>query len=464
MIKTLLFFTTLITGLSVMAQHRADKWIFGQNTSLNFTNGSPVVMNTGTFTISEGCSSVCDNSGALMFYTDGVTVWDSTHTAMPNGTGLAGDISSTQSGLIVPFPLSDSKYYVFTVTADGGENGFRYSLVDMTLNNGLGDVTDKNIFIADSVTEKLATVRDAAGTGYWIVVHKWGSDTFLAYHLIVEGIGSPVISHSGIVYTTSAIQNTYGQMKFSSCGERIGVAAGYLNTVEVFDFNVATGVVSNPVTIPMTEHVYGIEFSKLTNMLYVSQYGDLATLLQYNISLSGTAAIIASEIQLSFTGSIYALQMGPDGKIYVVKSFNPYLGVINEPDNYSINCNYVENGVDLDPNFMGNSAALGLPGFMQSFLNTDILCETTGLPADEPVSEVSIYPNPSAEEFYLKFPSVSIPIEVNVYNYLGEKIEQISVTGNEVTVGKNFAPGMYFIRTLYGKSAQTIRVLKYQGF
>jgi len=60
---------------------------------------------------------------------------------------------------------------------------------------------------------------------------------------------------------------------------------------------------------------------------------------------------------LSATPDIYALQMASDKKIYVCRSFSPFLGVINDPSVPGTGCNYIDNGVDLDPNFMGNTSA-----------------------------------------------------------------------------------------------------------
>jgi len=67
-------------------------------------------------------------------------------------------------------------------------------------------------------------------------------------------------------------------MKFSFCGDKIALAAGYLDTVEVFDFDNVTGIVSNPITIPFNYHVYGIEFSGDEHLLYVSNYDPSNTL------------------------------------------------------------------------------------------------------------------------------------------------------------------------------------------
>ena len=68
---------------------------------------------------------------------------------MPNGSGLLGDPSSSQSAIIVPKPNNPTIFYVFTVD-DHSQNaphfGLNYSEIDMSLDGGLGDVTsNKNI-------------------------------------------------------------------------------------------------------------------------------------------------------------------------------------------------------------------------------------------------------------------------------------------------------------------------------
>ena len=102
----------------------------------------------GQLNTHEGCSSISDQNGNLLFYSDGIRVWDKAHRLMPNGTGLLGHESSTQSAIIIPKNDSTTQYYIFTVDEPDPEldndkpinYGLNYTLVDLSLNNGFGDV------------------------------------------------------------------------------------------------------------------------------------------------------------------------------------------------------------------------------------------------------------------------------------------------------------------------------------
>jgi len=72
-------------------------WYFGAYAGLNFCSGTPVPLTNGALTTSEGCATICDPNCGLLFYTDGITVWNANHTPMSNtlpssvGGALHGD-------------------------------------------------------------------------------------------------------------------------------------------------------------------------------------------------------------------------------------------------------------------------------------------------------------------------------------------------------------------------------------
>src|SRR5690606_14007490 len=71
----------------------------------------------------------------------------------------------TQAAIIVPIPQQRNKFYVFSLAADLPQypNTCRlsYSIVDMTLNNGLGDIVagKKGVLLDSNLTEHLSAVK-----------------------------------------------------------------------------------------------------------------------------------------------------------------------------------------------------------------------------------------------------------------------------------------------------------------
>jgi hypothetical protein len=104
----LLFFAfATLWSTAVDAQSaRFNNWYFGNTAGITFASGAPVALTNGALVTTEGCASMSDDLGNLLFYTDGVTVWNRNHLPMTNGTLLNGHASSTQSGIIVQKPNS----------------------------------------------------------------------------------------------------------------------------------------------------------------------------------------------------------------------------------------------------------------------------------------------------------------------------------------------------------------------
>ena len=169
--KKILFTCFLLTVYFGFSQQEASNWYFGENAGIQFNlDGSVSTLNNGMINTREGCSSISDNSGNLLFYTDGTIVFNQNHTLMSNGTGLFGDQSSTQSAIVVPKPDDPNIYYIFTVGSNQNPTGLNYSVVDMTLDNGLGAVTQKNVNLVNRCSEKISAVlKDCESETIWVI-------------------------------------------------------------------------------------------------------------------------------------------------------------------------------------------------------------------------------------------------------------------------------------------------------
>ncbi len=372
-----------------LAQKEGNIWYFGSNAGLDF-NVNPPVPITGSINTTEGCATIADPvTGQLLMYTDGVTIWDRNHNPMPGSitTPLNGHFSSTQSAVIVPKPGSNTLYYIFTTTAQLGiifdPPAMCYSIVDLSLNGGNGNLVSVNNVLIDSTTEKVAVVGNCDKSAYWIMGHRWNCDSFYAFQLTAAGLSAPVKSKTGIVHYDAGSMNaleTLGYMKFSPNGKKIGLATFFkLYTVELFDFDFNTGKLSNPITdvMPFTtlgDAPYGCSFSPDNSKFYVSIHclNGGSKIYQYDMSSGDAVTILASRMVIGIPEAqlgIGALQNGPDGKMYVANLLAGNLGVINNPNAPGLSCNYVPSGQSTLPKMSG----LGLPNIVESFLAPTII-------------------------------------------------------------------------------------------
>src|SRR5215471_4187140 len=168
----------LLSTQFLHAQNEANIWYFGNFLGLDFNSGSPVPLNNGALSTIEGVATISDHNGNLLFYTDGIKVWNRNNIQMPNGNGLLGNPSTTQSAVIVPKIGDTTRYFVFTADQVAGPNGLHYSVVNMTLDNGNGDVETKNIPLTTNITEKITAVRHCNNRDVWVIVHKAASNAY----------------------------------------------------------------------------------------------------------------------------------------------------------------------------------------------------------------------------------------------------------------------------------------------
>ena len=178
------YFLILFLSLSLISfsQGEANIWYFGENAGLDFNNSSPTALTDGQLVTDEGCATISNSNGELLFYTDGTTVYNKNHQIMPNGSGLMGHPSSAQSATIVPKPSSSHLFYIFTTDNENDPNGFRFSVVDLNLDSGNGAVTnEKNILVYTPSTECLGVTKHGNGIDFWIITHGWNSNSFIAY-------------------------------------------------------------------------------------------------------------------------------------------------------------------------------------------------------------------------------------------------------------------------------------------
>ena len=139
---------------------------------------------------------------------------------MPNGTGLIGGQDSNQAATIVKKPGSSNLYYIITIDSSLLYTvGLSYSVVDMSLNGGLGDVTvEKNIIITGGTRNYLSIVKQANNVDYWIITHMQSTNSYNVFSLNSSGISNtPIVSTLGL----ESYYDSEGFLKFSPKGDKL---------------------------------------------------------------------------------------------------------------------------------------------------------------------------------------------------------------------------------------------------
>jgi hypothetical protein len=363
-------------------------WKFGRNTGISFATGVPVPVSSAIYT-DEGCAAVGDTSGNMLFYTQGDSIWNRNDVVMPNGAGLVpfSCNSTSQAAVIVPVIGTTTKYYVFSLEHILASGCLAYSIVDMSLDGGLGDVpvATRGLPIDSGFTEKMVAVR--GNCCIWLLVHKADSAKFYAYKITASGINfTPVISSVG-VYPN---YHGYGVIKISPNRTKLALTHFELTAdtsrTELYDFNANTGIVSNCRILNTYSNPYGAEFSPNSSKLYVHHW-TYGKLLQYDITGTTAGAIKATEYVVASSLTIGSdMRLGPDSNIYF-SSNHSYLDRINDPNNSGSACNYTSNTIDLG----AGTCILGLPPVYWS----DTACPTGAPLIADAVQQLLVYPNPA---------------------------------------------------------------------
>jgi PKD repeat protein len=359
-------------AFNCQAQKETNKWYFGNKAALDFSSGSPVSIANSSMVAIEGCSSAADAQGNLLFYTNGMEVFNKNHQYLDNSNNpfLLGHTSSTQSSLIVKKPGAGSIYYLFT-TGAAGIGPLAYSIIDMSLAAGMGSVTVKNTTLAAGMTEKLNATLHCNGSDVWIVAHKYNSDEFYSYLLSATGVNPvPIVSGIGSSHTSigTGTISFAGYMKISPTGKKLGlIITSHQNNVELFDFDNLTGTVSNSLTLGANNVGYGCEFSADGSKFFTSEYTSStgpAIIRQWDLCAGTNSAIVASQQTVSSGINVYniSMQLSAGGKIVVAEYGKPSLGLINNPDLAGSSMNYVPQAISLST----GSCTQGLPNLIGS--------------------------------------------------------------------------------------------------
>jgi hypothetical protein len=375
-LKSFIIILFIITASNLFSQKEANNWYFGYRAGITFNtpDGKPVADTSSNIWSWAGSSCISDADGNLLFYTDGINIYNKIHRSMLHG-GLKGQFYASQIALIMPYPPSKKsntiKYWLFTmddiVLTKILKYGLKTTVVDLSLDSGRGDCTKRNRDVNPDLLDKLAGINHRNKRDAWIVSYNCYDNSFYSYCVTDTGLSIPIISSSGM--QVSVFDS--GFVKISPLGNKLVFPGPKLT---LFDFDDSTGVVSNPFLIGI--NAYGTEFSPDGTKLYVTDFHEYEVsknkIFQYNLLKDTPEEIKKSIVTLAAgTDKYNGLQLGPDKKIYISKLGSQSLDVINYPDLAGLKCKYGSTEVDLQ----GRACRYGLPNFNQSFFSIFYGCD-----------------------------------------------------------------------------------------
>ena len=338
-------FSTVYVTACAPIQNQCTNWVFGSHTAVSFATGVPIAFNGTQGNGVEAATSISDASGNLRFYSDGDRVLDASNTVMPNGTGLLAGGSSHNGVIAVQRPGSTSQYYLFTVKMieyAATTNLLNYSVVDMTLHAGLGDIPagQKNLAISipgnpDGMMEALALIPNCNGTDWWLITEGATGNVAKVFVTPVTSAGPGVTQ----AYTPSGGHGTApGAIVPSADGTMFSTVAN-IGDVAIYNFNRATGSVSVSMPSTVIGAYYDAVLSPDKKLLYYGYYiSSVFGVRQLNLTTMQTRELV--------TNQECVIRPGPDGKLYVGGGTASALHCINFPNQFNTN-NQNECGLNL---------------------------------------------------------------------------------------------------------------------
>jgi gliding motility-associated-like protein len=348
-----------------------NKWYFGETAGIEFTDGPLPIDDGNQMNSLEGCATIDDVDGNLVFYTNGKTIWNRAHQVMPFLTdsiqSLSGDSTSSQGTLIIPFMDDITMFYVFTAgEVDVGETHFpmTYAIVDMKKDSARGAVVLSNLSLFDQSIEKITS--SGFSLNAWLITHEFGNNSFRTNLIDDEGIGETVYTPIGSVLEAQTPEHASGYMTFGSGTRLFANTIPGPNTLEIFDFDNQTGNFENvrQIETAATDDLYGLAFSSDGSKIYTSSASEL---IQFNLDSLHTedeiTYISSSKYDDYSSGGVYgALQRGPNGIIYLAIDQGVAVGTISNPALEGSAANFNATGFDL----LGHTSRKGLPSFVQN--------------------------------------------------------------------------------------------------
>lgn len=493
------FYLNLLFAFYSSAQKENNVWMLGQllpntNCGIDWNGGTPdtfsVLRDMDFFLLN---ASICDTSGALLFYTNGQYIANRNNDTLLNSVNFnPGYLTNyyapygmglPQGAMIIPRPDHYGQYYVFHESGElcnvsgriaSQATHLSCTTVDMSLDNGLGGVlpNQKNIHVIEDtlIYGRLTGTRHANGRDWWVVAHR--SDSDLYYKLLVtpDSIYGPLSQRIG---EQDHFEQFTQQCTFSPDGSKYIIeltidSAVTHNVIELLDFDRCTGDFSNcrEIIIPNNARLLapGCSFSPSSRFLYINnqieiyQYDTWAAQINSSVQLVAQWDSFASPLLTKF----YYQMIAPDDKIYISTSQGSnVLHYIESPDLLGLSCNVVQNSFFLPT--LNITCMPNEPNFSLGALSGSI-CDslTINILEEKNTNLILLYPIPARNNISIEFKDVKVNT-YQIFNSIGQQIELLINNGGESMINVDISSlddGLYSIVLLTDKGNVNRKFIK----
>jgi len=375
-----LFWLLLLLGGRISesrAQGEYLNWYFAPGNGITFTGPQPLLLagNPAPYPSVPGqlqtLSTISDSVGRVQFVTDGNYVWDRTGQLMPNGRAIGAGIATSNNvspggDLALPIPGSPGRYFILqygsTAAMPYACPDFYYSVVNMRRRGGLGDVEGParpvllppfpatSGSVLNCLRSNVEAVRHANGRDLWLVFRN-GDDKYFSYLLNAAGIAPQAVQSNatpktGLVYGARIL-------KASADSHRLAFAEGADGTLDIEEFDAATGQVRPQYRLKGLHNTSALALSPDGSKLYLDTLGG-HLLWQYDLAAGPPAAVQASRLAVAMPrcsqgADLQDLQLGPDGCLYVQLRGPEYVGRVRFPNVPGRGCRFEEEAVYVGP-------------------------------------------------------------------------------------------------------------------
>ena len=482
-----IFLFSLILPLCLCGQSKRDYiWFLGKDQQVepgiqgmrmdfNITPMEPQVAING-LEFDQQQMGICDEEGRLLFYTNGCAVANADDEIMPNGDSInaglffdqlwLGDCGNGYPGpqdmIILPDPAYELGYYMIhkTVEYSPGQDPvvhvdhLKYSYIDLSLEEGKGDVVEKNIIFGngDFLISYLVGISHTNQKNYWIIQNEKNSNIYHKYFLNEYGIQLHDKQEIGPIFDWNA--SGAGVARFSPDGE-LYAYHNYQDQLLLYDFDRSTGQLSNlrQLSFEVTPNFTSLEFSSNSRFLYVMGSEILYQLdLESEILEEGVELIDVYNGDVDPFPSRFARSaLGPDCRVYIRPSQSTLsCHVINKPNEKGKACDFRQGVIKL-PQF---TAVGSFPNHPRWRVDEEEKCDPSlstmfGAPVYYTRS-LTTFPNPTDGPVQVEIPDQGIGY-LYVYDMNGNPVQSAEEVRSQTNISLDLSgrpAGQYIIEFL----------------